>query len=182
MPRATVGDAPDLYPLPEQTVFDGQLLACEAINVPFTYKKGPREGQPGSFDKWEWTFVVNAPGQEYDGLEVKGSTEPRITDATETDGFLMLARPWVEALLGRPIQVGEDVDTDDLLALPCKFTVRHEPKRARKQGDGFWYNVAVDEVFAAGDASPELSPRAAATVAAGGPDPWAAPGYDEPPF
>ena len=176
MPRATVGDAPDLYPLPEQTVFDGQLLSCEQINVPFTYKQGPKTGQKGSFDKWEWVFAVTTPG--YDDLEVKLSTEPRITDASETDGFLSLARPAVEALLGRPIAVGEEVDTDDLLALPCKFTVRHEPPRARKQGDGFWYNVAVDEVFAAGDANAASSPASGAAPG----DPWAAAGNDEPPF
>jgi hypothetical protein len=176
MPRSTVTDAPDLYPLPEQTVFDGQLLSCEQVDVPFTYKRGDKAGQQGHFSKWEWTFAVTTPG--YDDLEVKIGTEPRITDASESD-FLPLAKPVVEALLGRAIAVGEEVDTDDLLALPCRFTVRHEPPRARKQGDGFWYNVAVDEVFAAGDTN-AASSRPASGAQAG--DPWAATGNDEPPF
>lgn len=174
MPKATVREGSDLYPLPEQTVFDAQLLSCTQETVTFTYRNGPNAGQPGSFDKWEWTFVITTPG-EYNNIEIKGSTEPKITDANENDGFLALARVYVEALLGRPIQLGEEIDTDDLLGLPCKLTARHEEPRPRKKGDGYWYNVAVDEVYPAGGA-----PAAAGVAPAA--DPWAAPAVDEPPF
>lgn len=180
MPRSTVAEA-TLYPLPEQVVFDATLLACEEVSVPFIYKSGKHAGEPGEFQKWEWTFLITSDNREYDGVEAKGSTEPKITDANENDGFLSLARPWVEALKGRELEVGEDVDTDDLLALPCKLTVRHDAPRARKTGDGFWYNVSVDEVFSADSTQ---TPRAPAPAAEG--DPWAAAAagveYSEPPF
>lgn len=169
-----MGEAPDLYPLPEQTVFDAALLSCTEEHIPFTYKNGPKAGTPGTFAKWEWTFIVTSPQQEFNEIEVKGSTEPRITDATDSD-FLPLARPYVEALLGRALQVGEDVDTDDLLGLPCKITVRHEKPRPRKQGDGFWYNVSIDEIFPAAG-TPQPSPPQQQH------DPWAPSSSDEPPF
>lgn len=190
MPRATVTEGGDLYPLPEQMIFDGQLLSCDHVDVPFTYKRGDKAGQKGTFPKWEWTWVVTNSG-EYHGVEVKGSTEPKVTDASDTD-FLPLARPVIEALLGRPIALGEDVDTDDLLGLPAKFTVTHQKPRERKNGDGFWYNVEVSEVFPASGAPAGVAASASVPQA----DPWAAvtpgaqvpagaagvPAYDEPPF
>lgn len=132
------------YPLPEETVFNGTLIRCEQVNVAYT-KKG---GESSNFDKWEWTFLVTDP-PEYSDIEVKGGTEPKITDATDPSGFLALARPYVEALLGRSLAVGEDIDTDDLIGLGAQFTVRHQEPRARKNGDGFWFNVELNEVFPA---------------------------------
>jgi hypothetical protein len=57
--------------------------------VPFTYKKGAKMGQGGTFIKWEWGFAVS--GGEYEGLEVRGNSEPRVTSADMTSGSLKLA-------------------------------------------------------------------------------------------
>lgn len=181
MPKSTVTERTldDLYPLPQGEVFDGQLIKCEQVSVPFTYKSGDRKGQQGSFDKWEWTLVVMAP-DSFAGTEVRGSTEPRITDAADSE-FLPLARPYVEAFLARALQVGEEIDTDDLIGLWCKFSVRHQEPRARKNGDGFWYNVEVDEVFPyhpTNGGNPSGAPIEPTSVT---PAPQA-PSYDEPPF
>jgi hypothetical protein len=177
MPKSTVGDAPDLYPLPEGQTFDGQLVKCEEVEVPFTYRKGDKAGQKGSFKKWEWTLVVTTG--EFMNIEVRGSTEPRITDATDSE-FQPLAKPDVEAFLARSIGIGEEIDTDELIGLWCKFSVRHQEPRARKGGDGFWYNVEVDEVFPyhATNGAAAAQPALEGTVvgAAG------VPAYDEPPF
>lgn len=178
--KSTVKEGDDLYPLPEGQTFDGQLIKCEQVDVPFTYKKGDKAGTQGSFQKWEWTLVVMGPS-EFESIEVRGSTEPKITDAADSD-FLPLARPYVEAFLARPINLGEEIDTDDLIGLWCKFSVRHQEPRARKQGDGFWYNVEVDEVFpyhptngAVAQQQPVIEPSAIQ-------QPVAVPAYDEPPF
>ena len=174
MPRATAQEVTeaDFYPLPEGPLFTAQLISCVEDPVNFTYKKGPKAGQPGGFMKWKWTFVI-VEG-EHLGTELTGSSEPKITSAVDAD-FLPLARPYVEGLLGRPIEIGEEIDTDDLVGLTCQVSVRHLPKRPRKDGDGYWYNVEIAEVFhpptGVGEESQDQS----------GTNPQV-PGYDEPPF
>lgn len=141
MPKSTVEeDSP--YPIPENVLLPLQLQSCEAVTVNYTNKKG----DPASFHKWEWTFLVG--DGEYAGLTIRGNTEPKVTNASEAS-FQPLARPLVEALLGRSLELGEEVDTDLLVGLKCQGTVKHLEPRARKNGDGFWFNVEVDEVFPA---------------------------------
>jgi len=134
----------------------------EAVNIDYTVKKGPNAGKPGKFHKWEWTFSVY--DGEYAGLNVRGNSEPRITSMEERTGSLHLARNWVEALLGRELQLGEEVDTDDLIGLAGVGTVTHLEPRAKKDGEGMWFNVELDELFPAGSMGTQ-------TPAA---DPWAA--------
>jgi hypothetical protein len=142
MPKASVTeDSP--YPIPADVVLNADLTACEQVAIEYTKK----DGSPATFVKWEWTFRVT--DGEYAGFEVRGNTEPKVTNATEASGSLSLALPYVEALLGRSIGLGEDVDTDDLIGLPVKLTVRHLEPRPRKNGDGFWFNVEVDEIYPA---------------------------------
>lgn len=180
--KTTVSEGGDLYPLPQGEVFDGQLIKCEQVEVPFTYRTGDKKGQKGSFQKWEWTLVVMAP-DEFASVEVRGSTEPRITDAADSE-FLPLAKPYVEAFLAREIGVGEEIDTDDLIGLWCKFSVRHQDPRPRKNGDGFWYNVEVDEVFpfhATNGGNPAGNPAGNPVLEPTSVVPGA-PQYDEPPY
>lgn len=165
MPKAAVSefDPNDLYPVPENTLVPVQLQGCEQVIINFTKK----DGKPGSMVKWEWTFLVY--DGDYAGTTLRGTTEPKITNAAERT-FLPLARPYVEALLGRDLELGEEVDTDLLIGYKAMATVRHLEPRARKNGDGFWYNVEVDEVFPGyGE-----NVTGAATPAAA-PDPWATP-------
>ena len=70
----------------------------------------------------------------------------------------------MEALLGRALTLGEEVDTDDLIGLAGVGTVEHLPARPKKDGSGNWFNVALDELFPAGSMG----------VNAPGADPWAA--------
>jgi len=139
MPRSTVHED-DPYPLPENIPFPVQLTDCQEDRVNYTKK----DGKPGYFDKWNWTFTIT--DGEYAGTELTLGTEPKVTTATDA-AFLPLARPVVEALLGRPLDFGEEVDTDLLIGGKALATAKHLPPRARKQGDGFWFNVEVDEIF-----------------------------------
>jgi hypothetical protein len=139
MPKSTVQED-DPYPLPENVPFPVELVDCQEDVVNFTKK----DGSPGSFRKWNWTF--NVYDGEFLGTEIKAGTEPKVTTATDA-AFLPLARPIVEALLGRPLEFGEDVDTDLLIGAKALATVKHLEPRPRKTGDGFWFNVEVDEIF-----------------------------------
>jgi hypothetical protein len=93
------------YPIPEDTLIPLKLESVTLVEVPFTYKKGTKMGQGGTFVEWEWEFAVT--GGEYAGLEIRGNSEPRVTSADMTSGSLKLARPWVEALLGRALELGD---------------------------------------------------------------------------
>jgi len=139
MPRSTVQED-DPYPLPENVPLPVELMDCQQETVNFQKK----DGTPGSFPKWSWTFRVY--DGEFDGTEFKAGTEPKITTATDA-AFLPLARPIVEALLARPLEFGEDIDTDLLIGAKALATVKHQEPRARKQGDGYWFNVELDEIF-----------------------------------
>lgn len=182
MPKATAREE-DPYIIPEGVPLNLELQSVEYFSTPYTDKKG----NPRTFEKWNWTFQI--VGGEYSGLTVKGASEPKVTNLTEPTGSLALAKPWIEALLGREIALGEEVDTDDYIGLTAVGTVKHLEPRAKKEGDGFWYNVELDELFplnpaaraAVGSgATPAVDPWNAAPVQ----DPWAnAPtSYDKPPF
>lgn len=170
--KSTVVEATN-YPIPEDTLVSLKLESVQHVEIPFTYKKGPKLGQSGTFVKWEWEFAV--PEGSYAGLTVRGNTEPRITSNDQASGDLALARPWVEALLGRALELGEEVDTDDLIGLPAQGTVRHLDPRVKKDGEGFWFNVELDELFPAGMGDRTNYPTAAA-------DPWATATTGAPPY
>jgi hypothetical protein len=171
--KSTVVEASN-YPIPEDTLVPLKLESVTLVEIPFVYKKGPKLGQNGTFVKWEWELVVTSG--EYAGLNVRGNTEPRITSNDQASGDLALARPWVEALLGRSLELGEEVDTDDLIGLPGQGTVRHLEPRIKKEG-GFWFNCELDELFPAGmgDRANFPTPVAAA-------DPWAMATTGAPPY
>jgi hypothetical protein len=172
--KSTVVEANN-YPIPEDTLVLLKLESVTHVEIPFVYKKGTKLGQNGTFVKWEWEFV--APEGEYAGLNVRGNSEPRITSNDQASGDLALARPWVEALLGRALELGEEVDTDDLIGLPAQATVRHLDPRPKKDAEGFWFNIELDELFPAGMGDRANYPTAPASA-----DPWATATTGAPPY
>jgi hypothetical protein len=171
MPKSTVQDESP-YPVPLDTLVPLKLESVEFVKIDYITKSGPNAGKPGVFTKWEWTFSVH--DGEYAGLTIRGNSEPKITSQDEPSGNLHLARPWVEALLGRPLDLGEEIDTDDLIGLPAVGTVLHAPPRPKKDGNGNWFNVELDELFPASMGTGGGQP---ATSMAGA---WG--GDDKPPF
>jgi hypothetical protein len=175
MPKSTVAEE-SAYPIPLDTPIPLRLDKVELFTHEYTVKSGRNAGSQAIFRKWEWDFTVI--DGEYAGLTVRGNTEPKVTNLTEPTGSLHLARPWIEALLGRELDLGEEVDTDDLLGLTAIGTVLHAEPREKKDGNGYWYNVELDELFPA-------SPRSMASngFQAQPQDPWAAgQAGDKPPF
>lgn len=144
MPKSTVqADSP--YPIPEDTLVPVTLVSVQEVDVKFTYKQGPKAGTASSFAKWEWNLIVS--DGEFANVEIRGSSEPKITNASVASGILPLALPYVEAFLGRGLELGEEVDTDHLVGLSAQITVKHQEPRPRRDGDGFWFNVEVEEIF-----------------------------------
>lgn len=142
MPKSVVRefDPSTLYSLPEGVFFPAELIKCTQEYV---------EKAKTPFHKWEWTFRIT--DGEMAGIELNTSTEPEVTDAVDAY-FLPLARPLVEALLGRKLDLYEEVDTDDLIMLPCMISARHDEPRERRTGDGYWYNCSLAEIYPYGQA------------------------------
>lgn len=145
MPKTTVKET-SAYALPEDTIFPAVLTSVIVRSIPFTYKKGPNAGQQGEFDIWVWEFKIT--DGDYAGMKAWGETESEVNNLEEPRGRAKLVRPWAETLLGRQIQIGEEFDTDNLLGLPCKITVKHEEPRPKKDG-GTFYGCPVEDVFPA---------------------------------
>lgn len=146
MPKATVREEAE-YRLPAGMLFQGRLdKVTERTNI-FTYqphhaavKNGrARAGEKGEIVKWIWEFKITDGA--YDGETAYGETDPKITTKEDDN-----ARQWSETLLGRELEINEEFDTDQVIGLPCKFTVRHGEPRDKKDG-GKFYPCPVDDVF-----------------------------------
>lgn len=149
MPKSVMREE-SAYPVPEEVLLPAKLNAVTVRTVEFTYKKGERAGQPGSFDLWRWEFEVT--DGDYTGLKLYGETEDELNNLEEPRGRAKLVRPWAETLLGRQIPIGEEFDTDDVVGLPCQITVKHEEPRPKKDG-GWFYPCPVEDVFPASQSS-----------------------------
>lgn len=125
------------YKIPADTPLPAMLQSVEEREV--KYKK---DGKDKSFMKWEWVFEITEG--EYAGLHAYGETESYLS--THPDNKV---RQWGEVLRDAPFEVGEGIDTDLLLGLPCVITVRHDPPRPKKDGTNF-YPCPVDQVFPEG--------------------------------
>lgn len=145
MPKATVKEE-SAYSLPEDVLLPAQLLSVTEEEIPYTIKSGKRAGEQGTFRKWTWEFKIT--DGEYAGLHAWGATEAGLSTLDEPKGSLKLAKPWSETLLNTELPVGYELDTDDLLGLPCQITVSHDEPRAKKDG-GYFYGCPVEDVFPA---------------------------------
>ncbi len=157
MPKATVREESE-YPLPSETMFPGRLEKVDETRRTFQYKahhaavKNGRvkAGDEGEIVRWQWQFKIT--DGEYAGLTGYGETDPKVTNRSDDK-----VRQWAETLLGRELAIGEELDTDLLIGLPCTFTVRHDDPIPRRDGNGNFYPCPVDEVFPA-DGSSDFVP------------------------
>jgi len=138
MPSSTMREESE-YRLPTETPFPAMLESVEEREIPYTN----RDGKPATFKKWEWIFQITEG--DYAGISAYGETEAKLT--THPDN---LVRQWGEVLRDAPFGIGEGLNTDDLLGLPCVITVRHDPPRPKKDGQSKFYPCPVDQVFPEG--------------------------------
>jgi hypothetical protein len=94
----------------EDGVYDATFLGLEVCQ--------PTEKSPNQKAWLKWTFSV------FDGAEEKD-----ITAASSCAlGPKAKARPWIEALLGRRLEPGEEIETDSLAPKDCKLLIRNDPE------------------------------------------------------
>jgi hypothetical protein len=95
-----------------------QLMECKPTE-PIKIKRGPRAGQ--TFVKLDWKFRV-VEGQ-FEDVELYGKTGAELSNHPDND-----FRHYCEALLQvESLDVGQGVDTDDLLGLLAYANVIGEP-------------------------------------------------------
>lgn len=114
MPKSTMREEAE-WKLPVETPFPAVLVKVAERVIPY---KDKNTGEDKTFTKWEWEFSISEG--EYAGLSAWGDTEDRIT--THVDNK---ARQWSESLTGKVYEIGEGLDTDDLLGLKCLITVEN---------------------------------------------------------
>lgn len=112
MPKSTMEEEAQ-WKLPLDTPLPAALVKVSTRTIDYTDKK---TNKPASFDKWEWEFAITEG--EYAGLSAWGDTEDKLT--THPDNKV---RQWAETLRGKEFELGEGLDTDDLLGLECVITV-----------------------------------------------------------
>lgn len=141
MPQSKMREESE-YRLPEDTPFPAVLESVEEKEIPYTIKKGPRAGEQDVFKKWEWVFKITEG--EFAGLSAYGESEDRLT--THADNKV---RAWATALRQLDFELGEDLNTDELIGLPCVVEVEHGEPREKKDGS-FFYPCPVRNVYPEG--------------------------------
>jgi hypothetical protein len=125
----------DEYKLPKDTYLPAVLTSVVEKSYPYT-----RDGKEETFTKWVWEFDITEG--EYAGLRAWGETEPRLTNRESNK-----VRPWAEALLGVNFEIGQGLDTDDLLQLPCVIVVDHVKEAKKGSSHEFYYKTPVVDVL-----------------------------------
>lgn len=96
--------------IPEGTIIAAKVSEIEQTTLDFG-------------DRLNWKFEVTEAGpfQEY---KINGSTSLKFTVDPASKFY-----EWACQLLGRTFDVGEAVDTDDLIGLSCRIEIEHQPDR-----------------------------------------------------
>lgn len=132
MPKTTMEEEAQ-WKLPAETPLPAVLVKVTTKTIEFTNKKTQK---PDSFDKWEWEFAITEG--EYAGLSAWGDTEDRLTSHPDNK-----VRQWAETLRGKEFDLGEGLDTDDLLGLACLITVDNKTHE-KKDGSKSYYCPVAD--------------------------------------
>ncbi|GAB3863277.1 hypothetical protein GCM10028801_30520 [Nocardioides maradonensis] len=136
MPRATLAEEAE-FKLPKDEPLPAELSSVEVKHLEGT---STRTGKDYSFDKWIWEFkIIDGP---YAGLRAWAETEDRLT--THPDNKV---RQYAEALLGAEFEIGQDLDTDDLLGMPCEIVLDHVVEEGK---DRNYYKCPVAQVWPIG--------------------------------
>lgn len=134
MPKTTM-EHEDEYKLPKGVGFPALLVKVEEKSFP--YKK---DGEDRTFTKWEWEFLIT--DGEYSGLHAWGETPPKLTNREDNK-----VRHWAQALTGIDYDMGDGLDTDDLLELPCVVVVDNIKEPKKGSAGEFYYKTPVVDVF-----------------------------------
>lgn len=106
--------------IPEGPFLRSKLEKLEVATIPYTDKK---TGERKEFSKLNWTFEITEQG-EFHGKTVKGESPAFLSDSPHNR-----FRNWAEALLQRPLDVGQVLNESDLEGLSAYITVKYESDR-----------------------------------------------------
>lgn len=90
-------------------------------------------GEEGSFTQWRWNFTFG------DGGKIHQDTRNRITTREDDQ-----ARRFYEAFLGRPLEIGEEIDTDVIEGLEAWIFISHDDPRDNADGTKSYYCSVTD--------------------------------------
>lgn len=135
MPSSTM-EHEDEWKLPKDVPLPAMLASVKEESYPYTNKKG----EPATFTKWVWEFQIT--DGDYAGLRAWGDTAPKLTNHPDNK-----VRQWAETLRGSEFELGEGLDTDDLLGLPCIITVENIKEEKKGSPGEFFYKTPVADVF-----------------------------------
>lgn len=116
--------------IPENTLLRSKLLSLDAVTIPYNDKK---TGEAKEFTKLNWVFEVTQDG-EYLSKEVRAETSAFLSDHPENK-----FRLWAEALMQRPLDLGNVLNESDLVGLSALITVKYEADR--KDPEKKWRRV-----------------------------------------
>lgn len=91
-----------------------RMLVDEGIYAAKVKTVEKKEGKYGSY--YRVTFKIT--DEEFEGKSVNGNCLEEIEVGNKT-------YKWVNALLGRELEVDEEFDMDDLVGKPCKIAIEH---------------------------------------------------------
>lgn len=131
MPSSTMSNE-DQYKLPKDTLLPAVLKSVEEKVIPYVDKNGKDQ----TFTKWTWEFEI--VDGDYMGLHAWGDTEPRLTNHPDNK-----VRQWAETLRGAAFEMGEGLDTDDLLGLTCVIVVDNV-EHTKKNGEKSYLTPVID--------------------------------------
>lgn len=118
--KFTVEDEPDLR-LPEDSIHRARLDEVKDRFIEWTDSKS---GEKKSTTILEWWWEITQPGgglgAEYKGRKVKGTCDARLSNRAGNR-----LREWSEALLGRELPVGFQLDVEDLQGLEAEIVIGH---------------------------------------------------------
>lgn len=134
----------------EEGDFLALLREVEDRRVPFTYKShhkavqrgDKRAGEEGEVHKWKWVWeLLEGPNA---GAEVPMETQPTI----ELEGWSP-GRVAYEALIGEPLLLGQDIDTDLVVGGKARIVLTHQ---APRNADGrTFYDTRITDILPAKD-------------------------------
>lgn len=107
-------DGPDI---PEDTIHKARVRSITPKEIHWK-----RNDKDLSTTLLNWRFEVT--DGEFVGRNVWGSTDARLSLDPRNK-----YRPWAETLLGRTLDVGTALDTDDLIGLTCEIAITYRADR-----------------------------------------------------
>jgi hypothetical protein len=91
---------------------EGEIVAAKVVSIePKVMDFGPR---------LNWAFEVTE--SPWEGTKILGSSSQKFTIDPPSKFY-----EWAVQLLGRTFDVGDGIDTDDLIGLPCRIEIEYKP-------------------------------------------------------